>query len=153
MLKEGIEADLKTFLKQGDSLRVSVIRMFLSALKNKAIEKKWKTGSEKLSEEETIAVLRSEVKKRKDAIQEFGKGGRQDLVDKETSELKLLEIYLPAEMSEESLGSIVKKIIDSLGEVSAKDFGKIMSLVMRETKGQVSGDKASGVVNKLILKQ
>ena len=94
--------------------------------------------------------MRSEVKKRKDAIEGFGKGGRQDLVDKESAELKILENYLPTELSEEDLGKVVKKIIDSLGPVGAKDFGKIMSLVMKETKGQASGDRVSKTVNKFL---
>mgnify|MGYP001610090029 CR=1 FL=1 len=91
-----------------------------------------------------------EVKKRKDAVQEFGKGGRQDLVDKETAELKILETYLPEEMSQEELEKIVKKVIDGLGPVSARDFGKIMGLIMKETKGLGSGDRASKTVNKFL---
>lgn len=157
MLKEKTEADLKEALKQRDALRVSVIRMFLSALKNKAIEKRGKTGPQtgggELSEEEVVSILRSEVKKRKDSIQEFNKGGRQDLSDKETAELKLLEVYLPAEMSDEALEAIVKKIINNFGsEAGVKNFGKIMGLVMKETKGQVSGDRVSKTVNKFLPK-
>lgn len=149
MLKERIEADLKSALKRGEALQVSVMRMFLAAIKYKAIEKKSKTGSSELSEEEVVSTLRSEVKKRKDSIQEFNKGGRQDLIDKETAELKILEVYLPAEMSDEALEAIVKKIIDNFGsEAGVKDFGKIMGLVMKETKGQVSGDRVSKTVNK-----
>lgn len=150
MLKESIEADLKSALKRGDALQVSVIRMFLSALKNKAIEKKGKTGSGELSKEEVIATLRSEVKKRKDSVREFGKGGRQDLIDQETAELKLLEVYLPPEMPDKDLEAIVKNIVSALGQVGAKDFGKIMSLVMKKTKGQVSGDRVSKMVNKFV---
>ena len=150
MLKEKTEADLKSALKQGDVLRVSVIRMFLSSLRNKVIEKRGKTGSEELTEEEVLAVLRSEVKKRRDSIQEFGKGGRQDLIDKETAELKILETYLPEEMPQEELEKIVKKIIGGLGPVSAKDFGKIIGLVMKETKGSANPQLAKSSILKIL---
>lgn len=111
-----------------------------------------KTGNEKLSEEEALAVMRSEVKKRKDSIQEFGKGGRQDLVDKESAELKILEGYLPAEMSDEELDKIVKKAIDDTGSAGVKDFGKIMGLVMKETRGLALGDRVNAMVKKFLAK-
>ena len=152
MLKENIEDDLKEAMKQKAELKISVLRMFLSALKNKSIEKRGKTGSDGLSEEEVMAVMRSEVKKRRDSIQEFGKGGRQDLVNKEAEELKILEVYLPAEISDIDLEVAVRKIIENLGAISIKEFGKVMGLVMKDTKGRASGDRASKMVNKLLLR-
>lgn len=148
MLKEKIEADLKEAMKQKAELKISVLRMFLAALQNKVIEKRAKDM--KMTDEEAVAVMRSEIKKRRDSIQEFGKGNRQDLVDKEVAELKILEVYLPAEMSDEELEKIVKEITNSLGEVTAKNFGRIMGEVMRKTKGQASGERVSRLVNKFL---
>ncbi|MDP3710534.1 MAG: GatB/YqeY domain-containing protein [bacterium] len=148
MLKEKIEAELKDAMKEKAELKVSVLRMFLSSLRNKAIEKRAK-GME-MTEDDMVAIMRSEVKKRKDSIQEFNKGGRKDLVDKEEAELKLLENYLPAEMSDEDLEKIVKKVLETIGPVTIKDFGRVIGQVMKETKGQASGDRVSSTVKKFL---
>ena len=141
-----IGQDVKEAMKQKDALRLSVLRMVLSVAHNKAKDKKTKGGEEVLTEEESLAVLRSEVKKRKDAIGEFTKGGRKDLADKESAELLILEKYLPAEISDEALEKIVGEVIVSLGAVTMKDFGKIMSEIMKKTGGQASGDRVSQAV-------
>src|SRR3989344_396147 len=117
---------MKEALKQKDVTRLSVLRMFLAAAQNKGKEKRAKGGGEELTEDETVAVLRTEAKRRRDSIQEFSKGGRQDLVDKESTELAILEKYLPAEMSDGELEKIVKEVMTSLGEVTIKDFGRVM---------------------------
>ena len=150
MLKEKIETELKEAMKQKAELKVSVLRMFLSALQNKATEKRAK-GAE-MTEEDMMAIMRSEVKKRKDSIQEFTKGNRKDLADKEEAELKLLENYLPAEMSDEDLEKIIKKVLENIGPVTIKEFGKVMGAVMKETKGQASGDRVSAEVKKFLAK-
>lgn len=148
MLKEKIEADLKEAMKQKAELKISVFRMFLSSLHNKTIEKRAK-GVE-TTEDDVVATIHSEVKKRKDSIQEFGKGGRQDLVDKESAELRILEQYLPAELSDDDLEKIVKKVLETIGLVTVKDFGRVMGQVMKETKGQASGNRVSVVVKKFL---
>jgi len=97
MLKEKLETDLKAALKAGDSARVSVLRMVVSAIRNKEIEKQKKdTG---LPEEEVLAVLKTEVKKRKDSVSEFRKGGRAEMAVKEESEAAVIQEYLPAEVA------------------------------------------------------
>ncbi len=90
--------------------------------------------------------MRSEVKKCRDAIAEFEKGGRPDLVEKEKQELSILETYLPAELDDAAIGAIVKSVVAEFGSVGAKDFGRVMGEVMKRLKGRASGDRVSRAV-------
>ena len=139
-LLEQLEADLITALKAKNESRVGALRMLKSALKNAQIQK-----MSALTEEETIKVLRSEIKKRHDSIASYAQANRQDLVDKEQAELAFVSGYLPAEMSDADLSAVVDKIIGANGFL-AKDFGTAMKLVMAETKGAVSGQRISAIV-------
>ena len=151
MLKEKIQNDIKEAMKAKDELKLSVLRMLSSAVKNRELEKRAKSGKvEELSEEEVLASIRSEVNKRRDAIVEFEKGGRQDLADKESAELKILEAYLPQELSDEEVEKMVKEVISGLGEVTIRDFGRVMQEVMKRLKGQASGDRVSSAVKKAL---
>ena len=150
-MKEKILQDTKEAMRAKDELKLSVLRMLSAAIHNKELEKRAKSGKvEELTEEETVAVIRSEVKKRRDAIVEFEKGGRADLVEKESAELKILEEYLPQELSDDEIEKIVREVIAGFGEVSEKDFGRVMGEVMKRIKGQVSGDRVSGMVRKFL---
>lgn len=150
-MKSKIIVDIKNAMRAKNELKLSVLRMLSSAIHNKEIEKRAKTGKEEeLGEEEIVAAIRTEVKKRRDAIQEFEKGNRKDLVDKESAELKILEEYLPAEISDEEIEKIVKDVVAGFGEITQKDFGRIMGEVMKRVKGQASGDRVSGAVKKLL---
>lgn len=151
MLKEKIQADTKEAMRAKEELRLSVLRMLSSAIHNREIEKRAKSGKEEIiTEEETVAVIRSEAKKRRDAIAEFEKGGRKDLADKEAAELKILESYLPAEISEEEIAETVKEVVAGAGEVTGKDFGRVMGEVMKRVKGQASGEKVVHAVKKAL---
>ncbi|TSC79076.1 MAG: hypothetical protein G01um101429_583 [Parcubacteria group bacterium Gr01-1014_29] len=131
-------------MKQKDTLRVSTLRMLISAIRNKEISLiKKDTG---LSEEETVQVIRTEVKQRKEAAAEFEKGGREELAEKELSEAVLLEAYLPAELSDDELQKAVKSAIREANASSEKDFGKIMKLVMMSVQGRVSGERVMRAV-------
>lgn len=159
-LKEKINQDLKEALRNKEELRLSVLRMLISAMNNKMIEKRTrlsKSGiaeaelekSSELSEEEILEVIRSESKKRRDAIEGFSKGGRQDLAEKESQELKILGNYLPQELSDEEVEKIVKEVVAGIGAVTEKDFGKVMGGAMKRVKGQASGDRVRAIVKKL----
>ena len=159
-------------MKAHRELELSVLRMLMSAIKNKEIEKRahpvrnqmqnastnrpstdqisngGKREDVELSEEETMAVLRSEVKKRRDAIVEFQKGDRQDLADKEKDERLILEKYLPAEITDEEIEKILRPLVEG---ASIKDFGRIMGAAMKEIAGKASGDRVSIIVKRLFL--
>ncbi len=140
-LKDKITEDQKQALKSGEALRLSVLRLLLSSIGNKEIDlRKRDVG---LSDQEVLDVISSEVKKRKDAAQEFRKGGREDLAAKEESELEILRPYLPPEISDEDLLRIVKEGIREAGAGSEQDFGNVMKIIMPTLKGKASGDRIS----------
>lgn len=148
---EKIRQIIQEALRSKDERRLLTLRGLSAAFHNKALEKRAKSGKEEeLSEEEEIAVLRTEVKKRRDAIQEFEKGGRQDLAEKEAAELKILEEYLPQELSDEEIEKIVKEVTAGLGEVTPKDFGRVMGEAMKRIGGQASGDRVSNAARKIL---
>ena len=153
-LKEKIANDMKEAMRSRDELKLSVLRMLQSAIHNKEIEKKGKTGGEssELVEEESVAVFRSEIKKRRDASEGFEKGGRLEMAERERRESEILQSYLPAELPDEALEKIAADVVFGMGEVTMKDFGRVMGEVMKRVKGQASGDRVSKVI-KIILEK
>ncbi|PIP29311.1 glutamyl-tRNA amidotransferase [Candidatus Kuenenbacteria bacterium CG23_combo_of_CG06-09_8_20_14_all_36_9] len=148
MLTVQIYTDLKLAMKNKDVLKVSVLRMLIAAFNNEAINLMRK--DEGLSDEEAIKVLKKEAKKRKDSIEQFTAGNRPELAKKENEELKILSVYLPAEMSEEDLKKIVAEVIAEMGEVSPSQFGMVMKAVMAKTAGKADGGMASKVVKEVL---
>ncbi len=146
-LKKTIESEMRAALKAKNAEHLGVFRMLLAAFKNREIEKRGKGGEETLNEDETMAVLKSEVKKRRDSIAEFQKAGRTDLAEKETAELAVLEPYLPAEMSDEE---IEKLLLPMVKGASADDFGKVMGQAMKAVAGKASGDRVNAIVKRLL---
>ncbi len=141
-LKEKITEDMKAAMKEGDKVKLNLIRMLRSEIKYKEID----IGSE-LDDDGTVDVLCSAVKKRKESIEEFEKGGREDLVAREEKELKIIYGYLPQQLSEDEL---LKLIDDSIAEVEAqspKDIGKVMRAIMPKVKGKAEGKKVNQMVS------
>lgn len=138
---EDIQKDLLAAQKNKDALRVEVLRFTLSALKNQAIEKR-----DAFSEDDELAVLKSEAKKRKESIELFEKGGRDDLLKKEKDQLVILEEYLPAQMGEEQVEEIVKKYVAD--GMTMQDMGTVMGKVMAELQGQADGKMVNELVKK-----
>lgn len=136
-----IDEDLKTALKSGAKDKVSTLRMLIAALKNKKIDKR-----RDLTEEEVLDSVRSMIKQRKDSIEQFSKGGRQDLVDKETSEVAVLEAYLPKQLSREEVESMVREAIAQTGAQGAKDMGKVMKTLIPMISGRADGKLVSELV-------
>jgi hypothetical protein len=137
---EKIQDELKIAMKAKDELKVLTLRQFLSSIKNAQIEKKGE-----LIEEEIDALAFLEIKKRKDAIELYKKGNREELAQKEASEIKILEAYIPEMMNEADLGEIVEKTINELNATNA-DFGKVMGTVMAKVKGKADGSQVSAIV-------
>jgi hypothetical protein len=161
MLQEKINENIKKAMQGKNELLLLVLRGVNAAIHNKEIEKRTKLSKNekdikkleklsKLSEEEVLEAISSEAKKRKEAIIEFGKGGRKDLVDKEEKELEILKKYLPEQMSEERIKAEVKIIIDEVGATGPKDTGKVMTVVMPKLKGKAEGSLVSKIVNELL---
>ncbi len=140
-LREKIEADTKDALKSGAKDKLSTLRMLNAAFKNKQIDKR-----RPLTEEETIETIRSLIKQRKDSIEQFAKGGRQDLVDKETAEVSVLEVYLPQQLSREELETMVRNAVVQTGAAGAKDMGKVMKALIPQVGGRADGKLVSELV-------
>jgi uncharacterized protein YqeY len=145
MIHEQIEAELKSALKSGEKEKTGVLRFLISAIKNHQIEIKVK-DEQYLKDEEVIAVIRRQVKQRKDSIAEYEKGGRQELADKEKAEMEMLENYLPAQAGEDKIREVVKAKISELGIADKSGFGRLMGAAMAELKGQADGDAVKKVV-------
>ncbi|MCK4404515.1 MAG: GatB/YqeY domain-containing protein [candidate division Zixibacteria bacterium] len=141
-LKQRIDQDTTEALKSKDSLKLSVLRMLKSEIKYKEIEK----GSE-LSDDEVISVLSSSVKKRKDSIQQFEKGGRDDLASKEKAELELSLKYLPEQLTEEELSRIISQAIEETSAAGVSDLGKVMKVIMPKVKGRADGKRVNQMVS------
>jgi len=140
-LREQIDSDIKGAMKSGAKDKVSALRMLSAALKNKQIEKR-----APLTDGEISDTVRSLIKQRKDSIEQFGKGGRQDLVDKETAEVAILEVYLPQQMAREEIEKIVREIIGQTGAQGAKDMGKVMKALVPVLAGRADNKLVSELV-------
>lgn len=136
-----MQAALKEAMLAKDTLRRDVLRMTLSSFKQVEIDER-----RELSAEEAAAVLQREVKKRRDSIDEARKAGREDVATQEETELKLIEVFLPQQLSREQIAELVKAAIRESGAASPKDMGKVMSVLMPKVKGLADGKLVNEVV-------
>jgi hypothetical protein len=141
-IKDKITQDMKKALADKDKVKLSVIRLLKSEIRYKEIEK----GSE-LSDDEIISVLSSSVKRHKDSIEQFEKGGRKDLAAQEKAELEIIWEYMPKQLEEDELSKIVDQAIKKTDVSDPSGLGKVMKIVMPEVKGRADGKR----VNELIL--
>jgi uncharacterized protein YqeY len=144
---EKIGVEIKEALKHGDDDVLRTLRM----LKSDIIYEKAK-GTEDLSDEKIVEIIYRALKKRKEAIEEYKKAGRDDLAEREFSELKIIEKYLPKQLKEEEIQEIIEKKIDEIGEITKKDFGKIMGMLMKELKGKADGAIVKRLLNEKLEK-
>ncbi len=144
MLLEKIQENIKDAMKQRDQFRVDTLRMAVSAIKNECI-----AARHDLGDDEVIAVLQREIKKRNDSADQFQKGNRPELAEKEKSEISVLEGYVPAQISDEELENIVREVIRELGSESAKNVGQIMKVVMTKVQGKTTGQRVSAMIKKV----
>jgi len=140
-LMEKIQEDLKAAMKAGDRTRMDVLRMLKAQLRNAEIEK---GGA--LSPDEELQVLNSAVKKRRESMELYKKGGRQDLYEKEAREVEIIQAYLPRPLTEEELQEAVSSVIREVGASSPKDMGKVMKEIMSRYRGRVDGRKVQDLV-------
>lgn len=145
-LYESLENDLKAALKQSDATKLSVLRMLLAAIKTFEIDKNVKRADEA----DILQMIRKQMKQRKESIAQFEKGNRKDLADKELKELKILEAYMPKQLSEQELETLVKEVMAETGATSKSDMGKVMKAVTEKAKGRSDGKIVSQIVMKLL---
>lgn len=141
MLVDQIQKDLQQAQLARDEVKVSTLRLLLSEVNNARISK-----GQELTDDDVVSVIQREVKKRKEGAAGFRSGGREDQAQKEEAELKVLESYLPQQLSNDQLTKIVEDTINELGAKSQADMGKVMRAVMSKVAGQADGNVVSAIV-------
>jgi len=141
-LRDQISNDIKTAMKEKNSEKLNALRMVQSAFKNREIELRPNV----MPEDECVAVIKKLVKQRKESIEQFGQANRQDLVDAETKEMKLLETYLPTQMTREEIEKHVIAAIEATGVKSIKEMGAVMKHVQGLTKGLADNKTVSELI-------
>ena len=144
-LFERIQNDMYAAMKAGEKEKSNTLRTTLAKLKDKRIEKR-----DDLSEAETIKVLQTLVKQRKESVELFEKGGRPELAASENREIDILNSYLPQMISEDNIRNIVQTVVDEVGAVSMADLGKVMPKVMERGKGLIDGKTAQQFVREIL---
>ena len=140
-LKNQIIADMKSAMKAKDSATLKAVRMIVEAIKQKEVDTR-----EELDDQGILAVIQKMVKQRKDSIDQFTQAGRDDLVSVEEAELKVINLYMPKQLSESEIESVVDQVISQTGASGMQDMGKLMGVL----KGELSGKTDMGIVSKII---
>ncbi len=146
-LKSHLTSDLKDGLRSGDKLRVSVIRLLTAMIKNREVEKRGP-----LTDPEVLQVISTSCKQRQEAIEQFRRGGREDLAGKEAAELAILQSYLPKPLTTEELQGLVREAISEAQATSAKEMGKVMAILMPRVTGRADGKVVNTMVRESLSK-
>jgi len=145
-LKERIDQDLKTAMREKDVVRLSVVRLLKSAIKYREIEL-----AKALDDGEIEGVIASEVKRRRDSVEQYRAGNRQDLVDREEAEIRILQGWLPAPLSPDELAAKVDEVVRRLKASGPKDMGAVMKALLPEVQGRAEGKTVSELVKSRLL--
>jgi uncharacterized protein YqeY len=147
MLKEKIEQDINEAMKAKDEITLAVLRMLKAAITNEEIAVRTKEGkTRELKEEEIQMLVEREIKKRKEAVELYEKGGRPDKAQQEFAEAEILKKYLPEQLPEEEVREIIKRAIAEVGAQGLQDMGRVMGEVMGKIKGRAPGEMVSKIV-------
>ena len=144
-LLQQIESDLTAAMKSGDSVRSGTLKM----VKSDMMYEKAKTG-EDLNDEQMLEVVTRAAKRRRESIEEYRRGNREDLAEQEAAELVIIEAYLPEQMSDEDIEKAVSEKIAEMGEVTQKDFGRVMGVLMKDLKGKADGKAVKSALTKAL---
>lgn len=144
-LVDKIRKDMQEAMKGKEKEKLTARRMLLAEIKNAEIKKR-----EELKEEDILQVIATAVKRRKESIVEFEKGNRPDLVEKEKKEMEVLTAYLPEQLSEEEIRSIIKDAIENIQAIGLKDLGKVMGQVMSKVKGRADGRRVNEIAREML---
>lgn len=144
-LKEQILEDIKHYMKEKDNIALNAVRMLKSDIKNAEI-----AAIKELDDECIIKVVASSIKKRKDSAEIYIKNSRQDLADKELAEIKVLEKYLPAQLDDESIKTVINEVIASLDDNMKKNFGAVMKNVMAKVGSSAEGKRVSELIKGIL---
>jgi len=148
-MHEKIQNQIPEAMRAKDQVRLTTLRGILAAFTNEAVALK-RTPKDKLSDTEAIVVIRRLVKQRKDSVEQFKKGNREDLAKNEEAELKVLEEFLPAQMSEEKIRDIVMQKKEEIGEIDKTKIGQLIGAVIKETRGEADGALVKKIVEEIL---
>ncbi|MEJ2077551.1 MAG: GatB/YqeY domain-containing protein [Acidobacteriota bacterium] len=153
-LRSRLQQDMKAALKSGDKVVLSTVRMLQSRILEREVELRTTKGRDyHLNDEETIEVISSYAKQRRQSIESYLQGGRDDLVRNEQQELQVVERYLPAQLDESELEALVDRSIEETGARSLKDLGKVMKAVMAEARGAADGKIVNQIAKRRLLER
>lgn len=141
-IRDKLAADVKAAMIAKDSAKLGALRMLQAAIKNREIDMR----PNPITADEILGVLKKLVKQRKESIEQFQQAGRQDLVDQETAELKVLEVYMPAQMGREQIEALVAEVIAAVGAKTVKDMGPVMKEVIARSGGTADNKIVSEVI-------
>jgi len=150
VLRQELNESLKEAMKAKDGCATSTIRLILAALKDRDIAARSQGGDEKLSDDQILEVLQKMVRQRRDSIEMYAKGGRQDLVDRESREIEIIEGFLPKPLSAEESANAVREVISELGANSIKEMGRVMGELKRRYPGRMDFARASTEVKQAL---
>jgi len=154
-MRERINTAMKDAMRAGEKRRLSTLRLINAAIKDRDIaarvdEKGRATGRDRIDDTEILALLQKMIKQRRESIETYGQGGRQDLVDQETAEIAVIEEFLPQQMSEDETKAAVESLVAELGASGLKDMGRTMAALKERFTGQMDFSKASAIVKGLL---
>jgi uncharacterized protein YqeY len=149
MLRDKLNGDLKDAMRAGEKLKLSTIRLITAAIKSADIEAR-PSGKDQIDDAAILSVMTKMVKQRRDSVEQYVNGGRQDLADKEIAEIAIIEAYLPKQMDEAAMKAAIAKAIADTGAAGPKDMGKVMGALKAAHAGQMDFGKAGGVVKDLL---
>ena len=149
MLREDLQKALKESMINKDTTTVSAVRLIIAGLKEKDVDARGR-GQKEATDAELLSMMQNMIKQRKDSIKMYLEGNRQDLADKEQSEITVIERFLPKQMSASETEAAIKAIISSTGAASMKDMGKVMSALREQYAGQMDFGAASGTIKTLL---
>ncbi|MCK5081208.1 MAG: GatB/YqeY domain-containing protein [Candidatus Moranbacteria bacterium] len=149
-LKEKIKGDFIEAFRQKDGDKKAVLSMINSDIKNAEIE--FKLRDKGLADDKVVEIIRRNIKQRKDAIDKYQQGGREELAEKEQKEMDILKVYLPAELSSEKIREVAEKVVQESNVQDMSQMGMVMGNVMKELKGQVDGNIVRKIVTELLQK-
>jgi uncharacterized protein YqeY len=151
MIRDKISQALKDAMKAKDAVKTTTLRMVNAAIKQKDIDVARARGDQHISQDEVLNLLQSLIKSRRESIELYKQGGRQDLVDKEGAEIGIIEQFLPKQMNEEETRAVIHELVASLGASSVKDMGKVMAALKSKYAGQLDMTKASAAVKDVLM--
>ena len=149
MLRDDINNALKDAMKSGDARRVSTLRLVNSSIKNADIEARGQ-GKPPLTDEDLLGLLQKMIKQRQESVELYQKGGRADLVAQEQGEIDIISGYLPAQMSEDEIGTVIAALVKETGATAMKDMGRVMAAIKERYAGKLDTGKASAAVKRLL---